>query len=84
MNKIQVIEQSVACQSFGAWSLIPVIGAGFAIAALRRYWRVRAEVGNEWNPARPQLIHGAVLAWTGVFITSGIIAYSALLIWVAR
>jgi hypothetical protein len=78
MNKIQVIEQSVACQSFGTWSLIPVIGAGFAIAALRRYWRVRAEVGNEWNPARPQLIRGVVLAWTGIFVTLLIITFVVL------
>ena len=80
MNKIQVIEQSVACQSFGAWSLVPVIGAGFAIAALRRYWRVRAEVGDEWNPARTQLIRGVVLAWTGVFVTLATITFAVALI----
>ena len=83
MNKIQVIEQSVACQSFGAWSLVPVIGAGFAIAALRRYWRIRAEVGDEWNPARPQLIRGVVLAWTGMLITLVVITFVAMQIWLA-
>ncbi len=80
MNKIRVIEQSVGCQSFGAWSLVPVIGVGFAIAAMRRYWRVRAEVGDGWNPARPQLIRGAILAWTGVIVTLATITFVALLI----
>jgi hypothetical protein len=78
MNKIRVIEQSVACQSLGAWSLVPVIGTGFALAALRRYWRVRAEVGDEWNPARAQLIRGVILAWTGLLVTFVTISFVAL------
>jgi hypothetical protein len=74
MNKIFVMEQSAACQSFGAWNFVPVIGIGTAIVALGRYRRVRAEAGNEWNPARPQLICGVVLAWTGMFVNLAIIA----------
>jgi hypothetical protein len=84
MNKVRVIEQSVACQRFGVRSLVPLIGIGAAIEALRCYWRVRAEVGDEWNPARPQLIRGVVLSWTGVLITSVLIAGVALQIWLAR
>jgi hypothetical protein len=80
MNKVRVIEQSVACQSFGAWSLVPLIGIGPAIEALRCYRRVRAEVGDEWNPARPQLIRGIALALTGVFVTLAIITSVVLLI----
>lgn len=70
MNKIRVIKHSVGCQWLGVWSLLPVVGLAFAVATILRYRHVRAEVGSEWNPARKQLIRGAVFAWSGVLITS--------------
>lgn len=70
MNKICVIKQSVGCQWLGIWSLLPVVGLAFAGATLLRYRSVCAEVGNEWNPARKQLVRGAIFAWSGVLITS--------------
>ena len=68
MNKIRVIEQSARCQFLGAWSLVPVIGIGFAVVALERYHRARAEIGHEWNPARAELVRGVVFAWVGLLI----------------
>ena len=53
-----------------AVSLLPVVGLAFAGATLLRYRSVCAEVGNEWNPARKQLVRGAIFAWSGVLITS--------------
>ena len=81
MNKIRVIEQSVGCQSFGAWSWAPVIGVGFAVLALERYHRARAEAGHEWNPARAQLIRGAVFAWAGLLINLVAITAVLLQVW---
>ncbi|MGA2138267.1 MAG: hypothetical protein ABSH14_05335 [Verrucomicrobiia bacterium] len=78
MNKIRVIEQSVGCQSFGVGSLTPLIGIGFAVVALSRYHRARAEAGHEWNPARTQLIRGAVLAWVGLLIN--LVAFTIVLL----
>jgi hypothetical protein len=79
MNKVEVIEQSVACQRFGARSFVPLIGIGAAIEAFRRYRHVRAAVGDEWNPARPQLIRGMILAWMGVLFTLLILAIAVLI-----
>ena len=70
MNKIRVIKRSVGCQWLGMLSLVPIIGLVFAAATIRRYRSVRDEVGNEWNPARKQLIRGAILAWASVWITT--------------
>lgn len=81
MNKIRVIEQSVDCQSLGAWSLAPAIGIGFAVAAIDRYHRVRAEVGHEWNPARTQLIRGVVFAWVGLLVNLTVVAPVAMHLW---
>ena len=83
MNKIRMIKQSMRCQWLGTCSLVPVIGVGFAVAALRRYRQIRAEVGDEWNPARSQLIRGVVLGWIGILITLGVIAGVALRVWLA-
>jgi hypothetical protein len=69
MNKVRVIEHSVECQWLGVLSLVPVIGAMFAVAALFRYWRVRVEVGNEWNPAEKHLDRGALFACAGMLLT---------------
>ncbi len=75
MNKIRVIERSMSCQSYGAWSLVPILGVPLAVTALRRARQVRAEAGNEWNPARPQLVRGFVFALLGFVI--GLIAFAA-------
>ena len=81
MNKVRVIEQSVGCQLLGAWSLVPVIGIGFAVAAIGCYHRVRAEVGHEWNPARAQLVRGVVFAWVGLLINLTILTPVTMRLW---
>jgi len=78
MNKIRVIKQSVVCQWLGLCSLVPVIGVGFAMVAFRRYRKVRPGVGDEWNPARPELIRGVVFARAGIYITLAVIVAIAL------
>ena len=78
MNTISVIKRSVGCQWLGVWSLVPVVGIVFAMAALHRYRHVRAEVGDEWNPAQPQLKRGVLFAWAGVLITVGLVGFVAL------
>ena len=82
MNKIRVIEQSVGCQFWGAWSWAPLIGIGFAVVALERYRRARAEAGHEWNPARAELVRGVAFVWVGLLINLVAIT-TVLLIWSA-
>jgi hypothetical protein len=65
-----MIKDSVGCQWLGVWSLVPLVGLVFAVATILRYRSICAEVGNEWNPARKQLIRGAIFAWSGILITS--------------
>jgi len=68
MSKIEVIENSLKCQRFGMRSLLPLIGVGAAIEALRCYRRVRREA-LDWNPASRQLRIGRLLAGLGLLIT---------------
>jgi hypothetical protein len=81
MNTISVIKRSVGCQWLGTWSLLPVIGIAFAVAAIGCYHQVRAEAGHEWNPARAELIRGAFFAWVGLAINLVAITAVLLHIW---
>ena len=81
MNKVELIEQSVACQRFGARSLVPLFGIGAGIQAFRSYRRVRGGVGDMWNPARPQLIRGIIFARVGILINFVVVAALALHFW---
>ncbi len=79
MNRVELIEQSVACQRFGVRSFVPLFGIGAIIQAFRSYRRVRAGVGDEWNPARPQLIRGVIFAWMGLLFTLLVLAIVVLI-----
>jgi len=81
MNKIQVIKRSVRTQWLAVWCLIPLVGLAFAATVLHRYRMIRAEVGNEWNPAQRQLTRAMILAGTGTLITVGLAAALAIHLW---
>lgn len=69
MDRIRVIERSLVCFVCGWLSFIPLAGIIPAIRAVRLYRQVRAEVGQNWNPADRYLFFGYVLAWVGSLIT---------------
>ena len=77
MNKISVITRSLRCYRCGWLSLLPVIGIPFLVIAFSNWHQVRAEAGNEWNPARRYALAGYVLAWLGMLVlvmTLGLVA----------
>ena len=69
MNKVQVIERSLRCFVFGLLGLVPVLGMGLAVVAFYHFNKTRAEVGDEWNPARKYLNCGFALAGFGLFLS---------------
>jgi hypothetical protein len=73
-DEIAIIERSVRCFVLGCLSLIPVIGLGLAILAIREHFRVWSAQDNIWNPARRYLTLGLCLAWVGATITLGAVA----------
>jgi hypothetical protein len=73
-DEIAIIERSVRCFALGCLSLIPVIGLGLAILAIREHFRVWSAQDNIWNPARRYLTLGLCLAWVGATVTLGVVA----------
>jgi len=69
MDRIRVIERSLACYTAGWLSFIPLLGIPLAARAIRLYRQVRFEAGEGWNPANRYLFCGFLLAWVGSFIS---------------
>ena len=78
MDRVRIINQSLRCFTLGWLSLIPLLGVPPALIGLSCYARSRDEAGDEWNPAKPYLIWGCVLAWCGLALSSVIIFGGAL------
>ena len=57
-----LIKKSSGCLDSGLASLIPLLGPLAAILALVEFKQVVIETNDRWNPARPQLYVGALLA----------------------
>jgi len=72
-TKIQMLQNSLKCFVFGLLSLIPILGFGFGIAALRMAGHARVAERQLWNAAKPYRIIGvwtaalSMIFWT--FIT---------------
>lgn len=69
MDRIQVIERSLACYTCGWLSFIPLVGIPLAARAMTLYHQVRVEAGQSWNPASRYLACGFLLAWVGGFFS---------------
>ena len=65
-ERIQIIETSVSCFRQSLWGLIPIVGIVPSIVALVSHRRANRIAGGEWNPAKPQLVWGLVIAWIGL------------------
>jgi hypothetical protein len=68
-DRIGLIERSLRCFVFGLLSLVPLLGLGPAVIALRLHFRTWSESGGEWNPARRYVTVGFWLAWTGILVS---------------
>lgn len=62
-ERIEVIEDSLRCYTYGWLSCLPVIGVAYLYPAVRRFVHARRQQA-EWNPARGYLAAG--LALTGI------------------
>jgi len=69
MDRISVINKSVAAFVCGLLSLLPLIGLPFGIAAVAQFIRVRSRRNVEWNPAERYLDLGATFALIGFGLT---------------
>ena len=68
-DRISLIERSLRCFAYGCLSLIPLVGLGFAILAVRTHLKARADGSKEWNPAKVYLHMGFSLAWLGGLVS---------------
>jgi len=73
-DRIRIIERSLRCFFFGLLSLIPLIGLGLAMLAIRLHFKTWAASGGEWNPAGRYLLAGYCLAWLSILLTLGAVA----------
>jgi len=58
-------------------SLIPLVGLGLALLAIRLHFQTWAESGGNWNPAKSYLLGGFCLAWLGILFSLGAVALFA-------
>jgi hypothetical protein len=82
-DKVQVIERSLRCFTFGVVGLLPVIGVPFALIALGNFTQVKRRKGSIWNPAGRYLGTGALCATAGLGLTFLIVSAIAIQMWFA-
>jgi hypothetical protein len=78
MDRIAAIEQSLTGFVCGIIGFLPVVGLIPAVYALLCWQRVRADYGEQWNPAAAYLKAGAVLATLGLLGSTLFIAVAIL------
>jgi hypothetical protein len=71
--KIKMMKASIRCLIYGVFSLLPVIGLPFGLAALWISGRVRLKEKLYWNAAKPYRIYGVVCAAVGTVLGTGIL-----------
>jgi len=76
-DRIRLIERSLRCFVYGLLSLIPLVGLGLAVLAIRLHSLTWAESGGDWNPAKRYLLGGFCLAWLGTLLSLGALALFA-------
>lgn len=68
-DKVQIIERSLRCFSFGLMGFLPGIGLPFAVIALGNCLFVLRRSRGEWNPAERYLQIGGLAAMVGLLLT---------------
>ncbi|MBI3875256.1 MAG: hypothetical protein HY300_04725 [Verrucomicrobia bacterium] len=66
-ERIWIIEKSLSCLAYGAWSLVPVIGLPLSVMGVMRFYEVRRATRRCWNPARAPLLMGALFSVLGLW-----------------
>lgn len=69
MDRVRIIEGSLACFRYGVLSFIPLVGIVPMIRAIRMHRQILAEAGGDWNPADRYLACGYALARAGCLIS---------------
>ncbi len=67
--RIDLIQRSLRCYVLGWLSLIPLLGLGLAVHAINLHFKIRADTGQEWNPAQTYLRLGFGLSCLGLAIS---------------
>jgi hypothetical protein len=70
MNKVQVIQRSLACFCWGLLSLIPGFGLLAAVITLRLFFQTSRGFREGWNPANRYLHLGASLSAFSLLVQS--------------
>jgi len=65
MDRVRIIERTFWCYWAGWMSLVPIVGLIPAVVAIHHFFRVRADLDGEWNPAGTYLGWGLALAVIG-------------------
>ena len=73
--KIQMMKWSIRCFVDGLLGLTPIIGLGFALAALWFSGRARKHEKQFWNPAKPYRVCGVIFAAIGAILWGGILVF---------
>ena len=68
-DKVQIIERSLRCFSFGLLGILPGIGLPFAVIALGDCLFVWRRKQGDWNPAERYLQTGTLAATAGLMLT---------------
>ncbi len=78
--KIKMMKASIRCLIYGVFSLLPVIGLPFGLAALWISGRVRQQEKHLWNAAKPYRIWGEACAAIGAVawsVVDGLLIFQA-------
>lgn len=78
MARSDLIEKSLICLEWGMAAFIPGFGVVAAGIVLMRFLRVAKETNDRWNPARPQLYIGMLLAVAGLLL-HGLVGFAVYL-----
>jgi hypothetical protein len=72
-TKIRMLKNSRLCFVCGLLAVLPVLGFGFGMAALRLSGQARVAERSFWNAAKPYRICGVISAALGVIFWSLIV-----------
>jgi len=67
MNKVEMIEKSLACATYGYLSFVLGVGIIFSLLAIRLYSQVLFST-EVWNPAKGCLLRGGGAAVLGLLL----------------
>ena len=68
--KLKMLNASVRCLVLGLLSLLPILGAGFALFSLWYSFVARQQERWLWNPAKPHRMVGLICALIGALVWS--------------